>query len=245
MHLLKTIFSRRWWWVTILVLVLMGVLVRLGFWQLDRLDQRRTANAEIAAALDASPLDLNSGDIPEDIAQVKNRLASGTGTFDHEQQVLLKVQNWGYRAGVNLITPLVLDGGQTAVLVDRGWIPDADAVPEAQSAFDMPGDVEIEGYVVLSQELGREPAATPEGPQSEVYRVDISAIQPQIPYTLLPFYIVQAPQNNNDQLPYRLEPQVELSEGNHLSYALQWFIFSIGLGVAYLVFVNKSSQKSE
>jgi surfeit locus 1 family protein len=236
------IFSRRWWWVTILILIVMLILARLGFWQLDRLQQRRAANAQIAAARDAAPIDLNDVDIPQDLEQLNNRLASGRGRFDNEQQVLLKLQNWGYRAGINLITPFVLEDGQTAVLVDRGWIPDADAGPEAIDAFNVIGEVNIEGYIALSQELKREPATTPEGPQSEIFRVDIPAIQSQVPYTLLPFYLVQSPENDNEQLPYRLERQTELSEGNHLSYAMQWFIFSIGLGVAYLSFVYRNSQ---
>jgi surfeit locus 1 family protein len=223
----------------------MVILARLGFWQLDRLEQRREANIQVAEALQAPAFDIQEADIPQDISQWKNRLVSGQGYFDHERQMLLKVQNWGYRAGVNLITPLVLDDGQTAVLVNRGWIPDTESGPEVVSAFNVPGEVTVEGYVALSQELAREPAATPEGPQSEVYRVDIPVIQPQMPYKLLPFYIVQSPQNNNVELPYRLERQIDLSEGNHLSYAMQWFIFSIGLGVAYLIFVHKNPQKSE
>jgi surfeit locus 1 family protein len=245
MVILKSIFGRRWWWVTILVLIVMLILARLGFWQLDRLQQRRAANAQVAAALDASPINLNGIEVPEDLEQLKNRLAEGQGTFDSERQVLLKLQNWGYRAGVNLITPLVLEDGQTAVLVDRGWIPDSDAGPEDISAFDILGDVTVEGYIALSQELQNETAVRPEGPQSEFYRVDIPAIQAQMPYKLLPFYVIQSPQNDNEQLPYRLERQTELSEGNHLSYAMQWFIFSIGLGVAYLVFVYRNSQLNE
>ncbi|MFL7838403.1 MAG: SURF1 family protein [Candidatus Promineifilaceae bacterium] len=245
MSFLKTIFSRRWWWVTILVLIVMLVLARLGVWQLDRLQQRRAANAQIAAVLDAAPINLNEADIPEDYEEWENRLAAGSGIFDYDQQVLLKLQNWGYRAGVNLITPLVLEDGQTAVLVDRGWIPDTEIAPEAITAFNIPGQVTIDGYIALSQELSREPAATPEGPQSEIFRVDIPALQAQIPYKLLPFYVVQSPQDENEQLPFRLKRQTELSEGNHLSYAVQWFIFSIGLGVAYLVFVYRNSQQDE
>lgn len=245
MHLLKSLFSRRWWWVTLIVVILMAVLARLGVWQLDRLEQRRAANAAVAASLATAPVDVDSFDLSAGISSLENRQVSAGGTFDHDRQVLLKVQNWGYRAGVNLITPLVLDDGETAVLVDRGWIPDTEAGAGARSAFDVPGEVEIEGYIALSQELSRATVATAEGPVTEVYRVDISTIQPQMPYSLLPFYVVQNPQNNNEQLPYRLVRQIDLSEGSHLGYAAQWFIFSIGLGIAYLVFVNKSIRQTE
>jgi len=245
MRLLRALFSRRWLWVTLLVIALMGVLARLGIWQLDRLQQRRDANALIAASLAAPPFDLNATAVPEDISEWDNRLVAASGTFDYEQEVLLDLQNWGYRAGVNLITPLVLDGSQTAVLVNRGWIPDAESTREARAAYNVPGEVEITGYVALSEKLSREPTVTPEGPQVKVYRVDVEALQAQMPYTLLPFYIVQDVENDNEQLPYRLERQIDLSEGSHLSYAMQWFIFSIGLGVAYLVFVNRNIHQAE
>jgi surfeit locus 1 family protein len=245
MRLLRALFSRRWWWVTLLVIALMVVLARLGVWQLDRLQQRRDANALIEASLAAPPFDLNSTAVPEDISEWDNRLIAASGTFAYGQEVLLDLQNWGYRAGVNLITPLVLDDGQTAVLVNRGWIPEADSAPEARAAYNMPGGVDITGYVALSEKLSRESAVAPKGPQSKVYRVDVEALQAQMPYTLLPFYIVQDVENNNEQLPYRLERQIDLSEGSHLSYAMQWFIFSIGLGVAYLVFVNRNIHQAE
>ena len=245
MRLLRALFSRRWLWVTLLVIALMGVLARLGIWQLDRLQQRRDANALIAASLAAPPFDLNATAVPEDISEWDNRLVAASGMFDYEQEVLLDLQNWGYRAGVNLITPLVLDGSQTAVLVNRGWIPDAESTPEARAAYNVPGEVKITGYVALSEKLSREPAVTPVGPQVKVYRVDVEALQAQMPYTLLPFYIVQDVENDNEQLPYRLERQIDLSEGSHLSYAMQWFIFSIGLGVAYLVFVNRNIHQAE
>ena len=61
----RTLFSRRWWWVTLIVLVLMAVFARLGFWQLDRLEQRRAANAQLIAAA------------PEMLAMLQTLLAHG------------------------------------------------------------------------------------------------------------------------------------------------------------------------
>ena len=243
MQLFTNLFSRRWWWVTIVVMLLMALLARLGIWQLDRLEERRAANKELAALLASPPVEINSADFPQDAASWENRQVRASGVYDHGRQLLLKVQNWGGRAGVHLITPLVFEDGDTAVLVDRGWIPDAERSAEAQAAYDEPGPISIEGYLAVSQELSRTAAATPEGPQNEWYRVDVAAIQGQMPYTLLPFYIIQAP-GTDEELPFRQAPDLDLSEGSHLSYAVQWFIFSIGLGIAYLAFVNKNTQQS-
>jgi surfeit locus 1 family protein len=75
------------------------------------------------------------------------------------------------------------------------------------------------------------------------YRMDIEAIQAQMPYKLLPVYVKQAPEEGNQQLPLRAEREVDLSEGPHLGYAIQWFLFSTILGVMYIALVNKGLPK--
>jgi len=243
-QLLRTLFGRKWWWVTLLVMVAMVVLARLGIWQLDRLEQRRAKNALVAAALAASPLDLASETLSDDLSTMKNRQVATSGTYDLDNQLILKVQNWEGRAGAHLITPLLLADGETSVLIDRGWIPEAENNPAGRAKYDVPGQVTVEGFVVLSEALlGRE-GTVPEEPQTEWYRVDIAAIQPQMPYKLLPIYVMQAPEDPQE-LPYRPEPVVDLSEGSHFGYALQWFTFSLGLGIAYMVYVRKSMKEGE
>ncbi len=61
--IIKTLFGRKWWWVTLLVLALMALLARLGVWQFDRLDQRRAENVVLAAALNAPPMLLTDVDL--------------------------------------------------------------------------------------------------------------------------------------------------------------------------------------
>jgi len=241
-QLLQALFSRRWWWVTLIVLMLMLALARLGFWQLDRLQQRRASNLILAATLANTPLDLANDAIPQDVASLKDRQVQTTGEFDFEHQVMLKVQNWQGRAGAHLITPLVFEDGKTAVLVDRGWIPEADNNLDGRSKYDIPGLVTVNGFAALSQTLPEQTPIEPQEPQDQWYRVDIEAIQRQITYQLVPIYILQSPADNS-QPPFRSEPDIDLSEGNHLSYAMQWFIFSVGLGVAYVIFVNRQMRE--
>ena len=42
--LLTQFLSRRWLLASLLVIAALGVLIRLGFWQIDRLHQRREFN---------------------------------------------------------------------------------------------------------------------------------------------------------------------------------------------------------
>jgi surfeit locus 1 family protein len=251
-RLLAELFSRQWWWVTLLILAAMMVLARLGFWQLDRLQQRRAANAVLSATLAASPLDLSGSKTLTYSTGLKNRQAMATGAYDFDRQIILIVQNWQGRAGVHLITPLVFADGETAVLVDRGWIPEADNNPAGYAKYDVPGPVTIEGFVALSQALpgGSETAPLQSGGsettplQKDWYRVDVAAIGRQMPYDLLPFFVLQAAEDNS-QLPFRTDPEIDLSEGSHLGYAFQWFVFSLGLGIGYGLYVRKNMKEND
>lgn len=222
----------------------MLVLARLGVWQLDRLGERRENNRILAAALAASPIDLVQAELPADLSTIKDRQVIVSGEYDFENQLVLKVQNWEGRAGVDLITPLVFRNGETAVLVDRGWIPDAEHNLEGEAQYDREGPVTVEGYAALSQALSGRETTIPDEPQSEWYRVDIAAIQAQMPYDLLPIYVLEAP-GDVPELPFRREQEIDLSEGPHLGYALQWFTFSLGLGIAYIVYVYRDMKKGD
>jgi len=243
LSVVTALFSRRWWWSTLLVLVGMAVLVRLGFWQLDRLAQRRARNAQLAQQLALPPLSLADDPLPDDLTSLKNRRASARGEFDFSHQVTLKSQTWQGASGIHLITPLRIEGTSQAVLVDRGWLPAEMARPENWSQFDQPGQTSVTGFVQLSQTPpARADEITPTiatGPQLEWYRVDIQAIQAQMPYQLLPIYLLQSPVDGNTHLPYQIEPEFDLSDGPHLGYAIQWYLFALILGVMYLRYVSK------
>ena len=243
-QLVRALFGRQWWWVTLLVLLLMIILARLGVWQLDRLQQRRESNLILAATLAASPLDLANDHLPEDTATIKNRQATASGTYDFDYQVMLKVQNWEGTAGAHLITPLVFADGETAVLVDRGWIPETENNPDGRAKYNLVGEVRVNGAIAQSQVLKGRPSSATQEAQEQWYRVDIEGIQRQMPYKLLPIYLLQAPEGNLTP-PFRSEPENDLSEGNHLSYAMQWFIFCLGLGTAYVIFVNRQIKGHE
>lgn len=52
-------FSRGWFLATLLVFVGTAVCVRLGIWQLDRLEQRRAFNVQVKSMRAETMLDLN------------------------------------------------------------------------------------------------------------------------------------------------------------------------------------------
>lgn len=244
-------FNKRWWLSTLLVLVAMGVMARLGVWQLNRLAQRQARNAQTVHQLSLPPLSLNNGDpLPVDLTTLKLRQATASGTFDFSRQVALTQQNWLGSPGIHLITPLIVEGSNQAVLVDRGWIPYDESAPDKWAQFNELSQLPVTGFIKLSQEIPQtqtgitqSPNNMPNAPQTEWYRVDIAAIQAQLPYQLLPVYIEQLPAGSSNNPPFSATPEFDLSEGPHMGYAIQWFVFALILGLGYINYVRKHINK--
>ncbi|HRW11426.1 MAG TPA: SURF1 family protein [Caldilineaceae bacterium] len=227
--------GRRWWFPTLFVIAGVYVLIQLGFWQLDRLQQRRDYNQFVASRWDQEPFDLTDNPLPADLSNLEYRRVELTGDYDYANQIVLKNQFRAQEPGVNLVTPLLLADGR-AILVARGWVPLSQSTPDAWPQFEADAGEPIVGMLQESQTLAG--AKAPEAPQTEWFRVDIDAIQQQLPYELLPVFITQLPEPGRgfEDLPYREIP-FEITEGNHFSYALQWFSFALILGVGYIQYM--------
>jgi surfeit locus 1 family protein len=148
MPLLK-MFHREWLLTTLLVFLGTALCIRLGIWQLDRLESRRAFNAQVESMRALSPLDL-SQEGTDSIADMEWRSVKVTGEYDFENQIALRNQYYGDQYGYHLWTPLLFD--RTAVLVDRGWIPaECNSGPSDWRKYDEPGIVNIEGQIRLGQ----------------------------------------------------------------------------------------------
>ncbi len=255
--MVKTLFSRRYILMTLLVLAAMAVMARLGVWQLERREQRLARNADLMAKLAAPPLSLNAAatawPLSSDRDEIRNTQATASGRFDFANQVLLLQQNYQGTPGVHVVTPLLLEGSDRAVLVDRGWVPldQVEAVRQGQLNT-ATASVTVTGVLQPSQILYGRAAqraaeqAAESSPRKEWYRIDIEALQRQMPYELLPAFLLQAPgPEGNNTLPYRIQPEVDLSEGPHLGYALQWFAFAITAGAVYVTLVRSRERKAQ
>ncbi len=211
-----------------LALIVAAACVRLGFWQLARLAERRASNALIGAQLALPPLTLTGAADPQ--AQPYRRVVV-RGRFDPEREVLLSDRALNGVSGYHLLTPLWLEGSQTAVLVDRGWIPIDAGTREARARYAAVGTVEIKGILRASQpeptwSILADPTRAPGAPPLESWRlVNIPRLQAQIPYPLLPFYIEETERADRPELTHP-DPDIDLSDGPHLSYAIQWFAFA-------------------
>jgi surfeit locus 1 family protein len=248
-------FSIQWLLTTLLAIAAVGVMVRLGFWQLDRLEQRQAYNARVQAQLDQPRLDLDartleSVSLAAGLPEMEYRAVAVTGEYDFTRQVALRNQAWENRLGVRLLTPLHIRGSDQWVLVDRGWIPYEDFTAGNLALYDEPGEMQVKGMIRRSQsrpDFGRRTDPTPASGSrlDALYLANVALVAQQMPYPLLPVYIQQAPDPAWEGPPYRSLPTLELTEGPHLGYAIQWFAFAAILGIGYPVFVRRETMKRE
>lgn len=226
----------------VFVLVMCGVCVRLGFWQLDRLRQRKERNAAQVQAARMPVLDLDSATAAAAEREPYlfiNRHVRATGVYDPAGEVVLRGRAQDGQPGVHLVTPLIIPGVAAEVLVNRGFVPSPDAASVDARRFAEPGTRTVVGVFqeVPRTKDGGQPSTThaPAGPQTLTYRrLDLDALRAKARRPVLRLYVQQLPDSTaKPGYPLRV-PLPELGNGPHLSYAVQWFSFA-AIGLAGLV----------
>jgi len=230
--------SRRSIAFCILALVAAAVFARLGLWQLARLHEKVRRNAAIAAQQLEPPTRLAA--VPRDTAGGHYRRAIVSGRFDYDQEIILGARTHQGSPGVDLITPLRIDGSDTAILVNRGWVYSPDGASVDQTRWRERDTATITGYIeVYAPDAGvtkvaREPRM--------VRRVSRQELASRISFPLAPYYLVATGDSADGPRPARRELPA-LDEGPHRSYAMQWFAFmAIALAGAGLVIARERRQ---
>lgn len=238
----------RWFFGALTIAAMAVVMVNLGLWQLRRLHQRQQSNAAIESRMQAPAATLASVLARYDVhapltdaTSVAYRHVTVSGRYDAAAEVLLRSRSEGGHPGFHVLTPLELADGR-ALLVDRGWVPYTDDEPPLAVAAPPSGEMTVTGLMRLSEPepSGMFTTISPQdpatGPLTKSFYANPQRLQAQFPYRLVDAYLQlvtqQPPQSG--ELPVPPDAPV-LTDGPHLSYAIQWFSFTaiavIGFGV--------------
>ena len=209
--------------------------IRLGFWQLDRAEQKNILNDAYASRQSDSIIQLNDIGNVNDLNLLWKKVEL-KGSFKNEQNIILDNQIFQQTAGFNIITPFRISGTDWSVLVNRGWQENLNLrslIPDIQL---LKGEVVIGGSIVKFPVggivLGEENLEVINSSISRVQRVDIDKFSDFYSAKFLPYIIYLDPlldskYQSNFKLP---APDSDKNYG----YSLQWFAFAFTLLIIFL-----------
>jgi surfeit locus 1 family protein len=154
------------------------------------------------------------------------------GTFDHDREIVLRGRAHNGAPGVEIATPFRVAGRDTAFIVIRGFVPSDDAMSVDLTALQEPGVRTIRGVLFPLPMVGT-PAVRNDRTTWDA--IPGGWLRVRSPYPVMGYAVWQERDSGMPGLPIRLGAPA-LTEGPHLSYAIQWFAFALifaGGGFAY------------
>lgn len=229
-------FSRRWFGYLAMAIVFALACVALSNWQFARKAETKAANDLINTNYARTPVAI------DDILPKLDSWSDGvtwtpvtvTGTYNVDEQLLVRNRTYNGNPGFEVLTPLTLANGSIFV-VDRGWVSIGDKTDHPDSVPTPPA-----GTVTVVARVQPSEAALPgrNAPKGEVPEIDLNQIAKLYGHsTYTGAYGLmdhETPSAAGGRPVAAIKPQ--LDEGLHLSYALQWIFFALfgffGLGYA-------------
>ncbi|MFN8156615.1 MAG: SURF1 family protein [Candidatus Nanopelagicales bacterium] len=237
----------RWLALGFLVLIVVPSFILLSRWQLHRLDERRHQNSVVETNSTATPVPVGTVMVPgaaadsigddEDWKQV-----TATGRYDVAHQVLVRKRPLDGANGYWVVTPLVTDSG-TVLAVNRGWLEAKEGATAEVTDVPAPpaGEVTVVGRVRPSEEAPKpQPSDLPAG---QVTDLDVSLVANGSP--VYPGYVDLVSSEPAQEAGLSPIPLPDLTEGPHLSYAMQWVLFAVVAVVGFVLLVRRERDYAD
>lgn len=203
-----------------------ALFVRLGFWQLDRLAERRALSQQRASRLAQPPVPVDT--LPVEVAldtSLAFQPAVARGVFDFQRQILVTGRSMDGVPAVHVTTPLVLADGRS-LLVERGAVYSPDGRSVELDALHEPDSADVRG-VFMHGVAGRWTRFEGRPWPIHTGSNDPTQFAGQYPYRLLRLVLRRTEQPPGVPAALRPVPLPPLTDGPHLSYAIQWFAFAV------------------
>ncbi|MEX2973536.1 SURF1 family protein [Streptomyces sp. C184] len=243
----RFLLSRQWVIVTLVALLLIPVMIKLGFWQLHRHQHKVAQNQLIGRNLAAGPVPVTELTAPGRTLPHHDmwRPVTATGTFDTAHEVVVRQRTAAdeQSIGYYVLSPLVLGNGQ-AVLVNRGWIsagndltkfPDVPAVPK--------GKVTVTGRMMADETTAFSGIKDTKGlPPRQIMLINSKEQAKRAGRPTLGGYIEQTGPKPAGGTPELVPEPDHDSIGPHMAYAIQWWLFAAAVPVGWTVLVRRERR---
>ncbi len=225
--------------LTVLAVALLGVLLGLGVWQVQRMQWKEGLIAGAEAAAGQPPLPLEEA-LKLEKPEFRRVLLTCRGLAAAPFVELQSIENSD--AGVRLVSACAVEGGPT-LLVDRGFVSaEISARPPVNAADTMP--------VVVTGVLRRAPAPsalTPPPAEGRFYGRDAEAMARalKVEGPISPFTVFATTSTNPDWAALKPSAPPAAFTNNHLGYALTWFGLAAALIAFYAVLLRRRMTRKD
>ncbi|REE59852.1 cytochrome oxidase assembly protein ShyY1 [Streptomyces sp. 3212.3] len=255
----RFLLTRQWVILTLVALLLIPTMIRLGVWQLHRHDHRQALNKVIDDSLAAQPVSAESltsvgGSVRhEDLY----RRVTAKGRFDTAHELVVRRRtSTDDQVGYHVLTPFVLDNGRT-LLVNRGWIPS----PGSQTAFPKipapaEGEITVTGRLMQDETTAASGIKNVKGlPDRQIMLINSGQIATLLrgegdgsAKDVLGGYIEltsPAPKGGSPELiPSPKEDSSWIGLGDiNLPYAVQWWLFAAAVPIGWAILVRREARE--
>ncbi|HHL19166.1 MAG TPA: SURF1 family protein [Thiothrix sp.] len=234
---------------SIATFIVFVVLISLGFWQLDRAEEKRIIEHDIHQAQKQQALNLNvylKEEVPASLLAKTYHNVEVEGRYDSQRQFLYDNRTHNGKPGYHVLTPLHLSDSEMAVLVNRGWIPyngSRDNIPNIQVSnkklvvfgqLRNPSRSIVLSNTHISQLAMKFPVT--------IQSISVVTLSQQLGYSLLPIVIEL---DKEQPLGFVREWQPYYGKiDKHIAYAIQWFLMAVILLFLYVKLnITKSCEK--
>jgi surfeit locus 1 family protein len=229
---------------SLVALIFLIILTRLGIWQLDRAEEKRQILANQQAKMAMPVVSLQEGDMKPQ--ELEYRRIQVSGKFDSNYQLFVDNKIHKGKPGYYVVTPLKLANMDRYVLVNRGWVamnPDRKILPNIQTPE---GIVTITGLIKSDPKdvanLGSANRSN-QGWPAVVRYVDLQQFHEETGLKIQPFLFLL--DINADYGFVREWKFVSLPPEKSTSYAVTWFSLATLLLIIYLVVNTKRVKEDE
>jgi len=214
----------------------------LGFWQIDRADQKNVLNSNYTDRQQEAIIVLDKNNVIDEKSSLLWRKVEFEGSFINKQNIILDNQIFNQIAGFNIITPLKIKGSDSLVLVNRGWHPNLKNREMLPIINEISGERILQGHIasfpVSGIKLGKNNIETLNSQIFRFQRLDAAELNyffsaKMMPYMIYLDPIIDKELYGNFKLP---APDSQKNYG----YAFQWFAFAITL---LIIFIRLSMKR--
>ena len=217
----------------------MALFVYLGLWQSGKGDRLQAVLDQRAARHALGPVPVGAALV--DAAQLQDAPITVRGVYEPQWQFYLDNRQENDLPGVHVITPLKINGSDTRILINRGWVGWTQGRGVLPVVATPAGQVQITG--LASVPSTKKFFLMPERPEASnklVPRLDLARVAAQLGQPLQPVVLLQDSTDATDGLVRHWAPP-ENRVGMHRGYAFQWF----GMALALLVFFGVASLRKK